>query len=185
MDKLRGIMRVWLPLAALAIVLIGTSFVLVQQALRQDANDPQVQLARDGAAIMAIGGSPIYLQPATVNLAQSLAPFIQMYDDAGGVQFSSGILDGKPPVVLLGVLENARAKGENRVTWQPAPGVRIAAVVVRVPGNVGGYVLAGRSLAEVEARIANIQKLAEVTLLLVLVGLLAVVSFCELALAPR
>jgi len=42
--------------------------------------------------------------------------------------------------------------GEHRVTWQPERSVRIASVVVHVPGTAGGFVLAGRRMDEIEAR---------------------------------
>jgi len=51
------------------------------------------------------------------------------------------------------VLGAARARGEDRVTWQPASAVRSAAVVVRYGGAQPGFVLAGRSQREVEARV--------------------------------
>jgi hypothetical protein len=51
-----------------------------------------------------------------------------------------------------GVLEIARRQGANVVTWQPRPGVRIAAVFHDVNDGSGRVVLAGRSLREVEER---------------------------------
>ena len=185
MDKLRRILQTWIPLAALAIVLVGFSFVLVQQVLRQNANDPQVQLAHDTASLLISAGLTVDPRNGVVDVAHSLAPFIQTYDESGTLTYSSGKLDGQAPMAPIGVLQSSRASGENRVTWQPQPGVRIAAVGVRVPKDGAGYVLAGRSLAEVESRINNMQKLAEAALVLILVGILAVVAFCELVLVPR
>ncbi|HLC44577.1 MAG: hypothetical protein A2722_00865 [Candidatus Doudnabacteria bacterium RIFCSPHIGHO2_01_FULL_50_11] len=75
-----------------------------------------------------------------------------IYDDSGVPIASSGHLDGALPRLPQGVLDYARAHGENRVTWQPLTGVRVAAVVTRYSGQASGFVLAGRSLREVEAR---------------------------------
>jgi hypothetical protein len=41
---------------------------------------------------------------------------------------------------------------EDRITWEPRAGVRIAAVIVSFKGRAAGYVLAGRLLTEVEKR---------------------------------
>jgi hypothetical protein len=59
------------------------------------------------------------------------------------------VLDGKTPLPPLGVLDSVRRSGEDRITWQPAPGVRQAIVVTRFQH---GFVLAGRSLRLVEQR---------------------------------
>lgn len=53
------------------------------------------------------------------------------------------------PAGVLGSASSAGARGD-RITWQPAAGVRIAAVAVPYSG---GFVLAGHSLAEVEQQI--------------------------------
>jgi len=42
---------------------------------------------------------------------------------------------------------------QNGASWQPAPGVRIASVIVPISVNDDGFVLAGRSLREVEYRV--------------------------------
>ncbi len=48
---------------------------------------------------------------------------------------------------------SASRVGEDRITWQPEPGIRSAVVVVHYTGATPGYVMAGRSLREVEWRI--------------------------------
>jgi hypothetical protein len=57
-------------------------------------------------------------------------------------------------------LEYVRSHGEDRVSWQPEPGVRIAAVIIRYQGAQSGFVLAGRSLREVEVREDNAEAYA-------------------------
>jgi hypothetical protein len=52
----------------------------------------------------------------------------------------------------VGVFDYTRAHGQDRITWQPRSGVRSAAIVARYGGAHPGFVLAGRSLREVEAR---------------------------------
>ena len=80
----------------------------------------------------------------------SLAPFTAVYDEQGTLLASNGSLDGKAPVVPLGVLRSARATGRDAVTWQPRAGVRVALVVL--PWH-GGTIAAGRSLRVIETRI--------------------------------
>jgi hypothetical protein len=85
----------------------------------------------------------------TVDIAQSLAPWVAIFDPGGQPLASRGQLDGAPPKPPKGVLDAAVANGSNRVTWQPRAGVRMATVTV--PWS-GGTVMAGRSLREVERR---------------------------------
>jgi hypothetical protein len=143
--------------------------------LRQGANDPQIQLADDLVARLEQGVAPTQAVPAgSVDMARSLSPFVIAYDDQGRPLASQAQLDGAIPVPPSGVFDFVRQHGEERVSWQPrlgavstrdakstfdgriAPqpghGIRIAAVVQRVGGAHPGFVLAGRSLREVEER---------------------------------
>ena len=150
----------FLPAALVLTVACGVTYVSVQQVLRGGANDPQVQLAEDGAAALTAGAGPESLVGAgsavvglagagVVDVATSLAPFVVVYDAAGAPLASNGRLDGTLPVPPVGVLRAAAGSGRNAVTWQPRSGVRIATVTV--PWS-GGTVLAGRSLRVVEER---------------------------------
>lgn len=149
-----AVLRGWLPLAVAVVLLAGGGYATVQQMLRQGANDPQIQMAEDAAARLgrepAAGGTQAELP--VVDVASSLAPYLIVFDAQGHPVAGSARLHGALPAVPAGVLEAAGRSGENRVTWQPEPGVRSAAVIVPIAGAVGGYVLAGRSLREVEQR---------------------------------
>jgi len=140
-----------LPLTAMVVVtgVFLTVYVVAQQVLRMDANDPQIQLAEDTAAGLDGGAAPNMLVSANkVNLERSLAPFVIVYDTTGKAVASSGYLHGSVPTVPLGVLQNSR-QHDNIVTWQPARDVRIASVTAAAKNY---YVLSGRSLSEVEKR---------------------------------
>jgi hypothetical protein len=100
-------------------------------------------------------------------------------DDGGKILSTSGQLSGAPRAIPSGVLDHARQSGEERVSWQPEPGVRVAAVVVRYRGSPGGFVLAGRSLAETEARVVKFQQLIGLAWAFVVGGLLVLVSAAE------
>jgi hypothetical protein len=158
MRRFQNALKQWLPLAVLATGLCGLVYLCVQQALRAGANDPQIQLAEDAAAALSRGAAPASVLPASaapgglVDVASSLAPFVMVFDAQGALLASSGQLHGRPPALPRGVLEYARDPDEDRVTWQPEPGVRIASIVTAYGGAAPGYVLAGRSLREVEKR---------------------------------
>ncbi len=182
--KVKSILRHWLPLAALSVLVSGLVFVSVQQVLRMGANDPQIQMAEDAAARLSNGSSASSVRPASsVDISRSLAPFLIVYDDAGAIVDSSVTLQGQTPALPTGVLEYVSTHGQDRITWQPAPGVRIAAVIERVEGSPAGFVLAGRLLREVERRESNAQGLVLAGLVVTLVGTLVVVVMSELLLA--
>jgi hypothetical protein len=110
-------------------------------------------MAEDAAAVLARGDRVESVLPTTqVDLEQSIAPFITVFDDTGTPLASSGLLHGQMPAIPAGVFDYVRQHGEDRITWQPEPGVRQAIVVVSYTGDHSGFVVAGRSLREVERR---------------------------------
>jgi len=158
-----------LVLAGISTVLALALYVIPQQVLRTGADDPQVEMATNLAARLDFYGvndglrQGALLNTGTVDMAHSLSPFLIVYDDQGRALGSNAQLDGQTPVPPKGVFDYVRTHGEERVSWQPVYGshaVRIAAVVERVNGPQPGFVLAGRSLREVEARTDHVQNLA-------------------------
>jgi len=173
MDRLIRAFRLWLPFAVVVTAFCALVYVAVQQSLRQGANDPQIQMAEDAAAALDRGATVKSAVPlAQAEFSTSLAPFLIVYDLSGRPLASSGLLNGSLPDYPVGALQAARQNGENRVTWQPNPGVRIASVVVPYQD---GYVVAGRSLREVEKREAQTERFAGGTWLLALVSLYVVI----------
>jgi hypothetical protein len=153
MIKIEHIVRLWVPIAVVAALLSGLVYLGTQQVIRAGANDPQIQLAEDIAAELSSGHSSNGLVATQlVDVASSLAPFVIVFDDSGIVRTSSGRLHDATPALPPGVLDYVRANGEDRITWQPEPGVRIAAVVTRYTGKDTGFVLAGRNMREAERR---------------------------------
>ncbi|HEY5901891.1 MAG TPA: hypothetical protein VIU39_05015 [Anaerolineales bacterium] len=177
MNRMKNILRLWLPFAVVISAFCALAYAAVQQAYRQGANDPQIQMAEDAASALADGQAPADLMRAsTVPVAKSLAPFMIIYDADGKVAASSAQLDGKTPSLPDGVLDSTRQLGENRITWQPRGGVRIASVIVSYPG---GYVLAGRNMREVEARESQTTLFAGLTWVLALLATLLVIALGE------
>jgi len=140
-----------LPLVCAAIITIifATIYVAEQQVLRQSANDPQIQMAEDTAAALNNSATPTSVITPKIDVGKSLSPFIIVYDKTGAVAASSvysgsKLLDPVP----LGVLK-ASGVSHHAVTWEPETNIRIAAVTTEADGF---YVLAGRSLKEIESR---------------------------------
>jgi hypothetical protein len=183
MNRLKNIIRVWLPFAVVISAFSGLAYITVQQSERQGANDPQIQMAEDSAAALNSGATVDSVIPKDkVEMSASLAPFIIVYDRGGNLKASSGSFIGQEPAYPKGALDSAKASGENRVTWQPTTTVRIASVVV--PFN-GGFVVAGRNMREVEKRESLTETYAGLTWLLALIATLLAVAFGEFLLGDK
>ncbi len=157
-----------------AVVLLGALlaiYVVTQQEERQGANEMPAALANDAVRQLDAGVTPERVTEAlpAVDIGSSLQAWVAVYDRSGKPLSSSGRLDGEPPAPPSGVFDSARS-GEDRVTWQPRPGVRQATVVVAYDH---GYVIGGRSLREVEARIDRIGELLVAAAAAGMVGLAA------------
>jgi hypothetical protein len=137
------------------------AFSLAQQILRQGANDPQLQIAQDSAAFLAAAQEPAFLHAntyGTVDLAKSSAPFLVTFTADKKPMAFTATFNGQIPTPPAGVFDYAKAHGEDKITWQPAKGVRIALVAAYYKSPKGeGYVFSGRSLAGVEKLISSLQ----------------------------
>jgi len=81
------------------------------------------------------------------------------------------------PVYPTGVMDYVRKNGQDRVTWQPEVGIRMATVVV--PYN-NGFVLAGRSLTEIEKRASQVESLSGLAMLGIWAATLIIIALGEL-----
>ncbi len=181
--SIRNIIKAWLPLAVAITAFCALVYLAVQQAQRADANDPQIQMAEDAAAALNGGATFASVVPkGSAEMSNSLAPFLIVYDRDGRPAAGSGLLDGQLPDYLKGALDSASQSGENRVTWQPNPDVRIASVVVPY-GN--GFVVAGRSLREVEKRESMTEVYAAATWVLTLIATFIAIAFGEFLITGR
>lgn len=184
MRKLKSILKHWLVAALLGTAFCGLVYLVVQQNLRQEANNPQIQLAEDIASALENGRNTGSLVPQDmVDLKSSLGVFVIQFDDQGKQTSSSAVLGGQSPVLPAGVLNYVRKHGEDRITWQPEPGVRIAAVISGYKGVKSGFVLAGRSLRETERRIGQIGLICGIAWIATLGMALVVIAAGELLLS--
>ncbi len=134
----------------------GLVYVAVQQNFRQSANDPQIQMAEDAARSLEAGSTPQSLVGnSSVDIDKSLASYLVIYDESTNVIASNAKLEGVVPKPPKGVFEFTKDHGQDRITWQPKDNVRSAIVVQHYNG---GYVLAGRSLREIEIRENKLEK---------------------------
>ena len=158
MNNFSSSFKSWLPLGLAITMILGVVYVGIQQNYRMSANDPQIQVAEDNAASLSSGKKIDTSKTfAKVNIKDSLSPFVMVFDGDQKSQLNTAMLDGSAPDLPADVLDSAKSKGETRITWQPEKGVRIALVVKYFDENGNkGYVAVGRSLREVESRIANL-----------------------------
>lgn len=173
--------RIWLPLALAVSVVSLLAYTLVQQDIRIGANDPQIQMAEDAASLLA-KGAPVsaVLPPHKVDIASSLAPYMVIYIENETPVAGTGKLDGRIPTLPDGVLKYTRIHGEDRITWQPHDGVRSAIVVKYFNGKRSGFVMAGRSLREVEKRADSLFLLTAAAWLAALIGTFVISLFLEI-----
>jgi hypothetical protein len=175
-------------LAGIATGVALALYAIPQHVLRSGLNDPQIQMAGDLAVVLDRYGVNDGLQQGVlshftsggnVDMARSLSPFFIVFNDSGQALGSNAQLDGQTPVPPSGIFDYVRQHGEERLTWQPRHGVRIASVVVRVQGSQPGFVLAGRNMREVESRIGDVKSMAGLTWL----GMLGLIAIGTLAFA--
>ncbi|MCX6784403.1 MAG: hypothetical protein NTV81_00480 [Candidatus Komeilibacteria bacterium] len=159
LKKLLPIIKSWLPLAFALTVICGLIYGTVQQNYRQNANDPQIQMVEDIIDALNTGLQPQNLNsPVQLDMAKTLSPFMIIYDATGTPIISSGYLNKQIPTLPAGVLDYAKVHGQHRLTWQPRPDVRVAAVIQpyqtqpseQLKDGQAGFVLAAKSLRDVE-----------------------------------
>jgi hypothetical protein len=174
---IRRVLPVWLPLAAVTSALCVIVYFVSQQVWRASADDPQIQIAHDLAAALD-AGTPIgdVVPSVKVAMDRSLAPFVTVLDDRGAIVATSGTLHGQPRPMPIGVVNYVRDHGEETVTWQPEPGVRIAAAVVKTSETPARYVVTGRSLRLTEERVSQFRSMIAFGWAVTLVGLCAIVA---------
>lgn len=151
--NLFDLLKHWFTLVVVITIFCGLVYAAVQQDIRQSANDPQIQMAEDAATKLSQGRDPFLLIPNDkVEISNSLAPYLMVFGEGRVAMVSQASLNDQTPNLPPGVFDFAKRFGENRFTWQPRPDVRGAVVLVHYQGINSGFVLAGRSLREVEKR---------------------------------
>lgn len=153
--------KAWIPLAIVITALSLLVYGALQQDLRLSSNDPQIRIAEDLRQDLNSGKKlEEALLSKNVDISKSLSEFAIVFDDNNNPTLSQASLDGKIPTPPKGVFDFVRTHEQDRFTWEPKPGVRVAAVVIKYNQ---GFVLAGRSIREVEKREDWIFKITGIT----------------------
>ena len=180
--KIFSLVIAWLPFAALATIFAGLVYGAVQQDIRQSANDPQIQMSEDIARALETGKKPdTFTNETKVDIAKSLAPFIMIYDDSGHLISTNATIDGVLTPIPSGVFDFVRKERQDRITWQPREGVRIASITTRYSGAQSGFVLVGRNMREIEERESKLTLQVELAWLAALATTLLIVWFQQMS----
>jgi hypothetical protein len=183
---MKKILWKWLFVAFIVTVLSGLSFLLAQQTVRQAANDPQIQIAEDVSESLKQGADPTMLGEPSMDIAQSLSPYVVIYDADGKPIANTGTLDDQAPQIPTGLFDQVKKDGRAIVTWQPKADVRQAIVVTSFTQEKGsGFVMVGRSLREVELREHQLLKLTFTVWLFLLVTTLFWIWLYHTYIKPR
>ena len=155
----------WTYSAVVVTCVLGVAYAIVQQDYRTGLDDPQIQMAEDGALVLAHGGVPADVVPHSqpFDAEASLAPWIAVFDQNGMPLESSASIGAASLQLPKGLFDTAtwsKAKmyyqngmRETRITWQPNAGTRQAVVLVQTAD--GRFVASGRNMREVEQRIEH------------------------------
>lgn len=166
----RTILAIGLPLAVIGTIILAIGYINDQQTLRQLANEPQTYVAQDAALRVIAGGKPTGFAGA-IPIETDTAPYLLFMNATGTAIAGSGLLHNAPPILPQGVLDVAKAKGVNRITWQPEQGIRQALVVM----PAGDYfVVSGRSLKYTEEQESALLNRAILGWLTMIVGVVIV-----------
>jgi hypothetical protein len=161
-------------LTAVGIVVYGVG----QQAARRAIDDVPRALLEQARDRLSAGVTPATaVGGPTVDPTTSGAPFVLVYDSDHTLVASTATIAGAVPNLPPGVLDDAVARGEDRVSWQPRADVRES--VVATPWrslSAQGVVVAGASLTATEDRSGALRDRVGVGWLLAELGLTAGVA---------
>ena len=153
-------LKVWIPSGFIITALFLFVYIAEQHSLRLGANDQVVQIATDVSNALGQGAPYVsFNSPRPVNIAASLSPYVIIFDADEKMMAGSAVLGGEVPRPPKGIFAYVKAHGEERVTWEPLPGVRVALYGVYHTGVNPGYIFAGRSLSETEKHIDTLTRI--------------------------
>lgn len=150
---MQHIFKQWFVFVILITLIAGLVSITVQQSYRQTANDPQIAMAHD--LVFQLENGKKFTPSTTKNIAKEYGTFTMLYSENGTVVASEAVLNNKNPMLPHGVLDYAKKNGQNRLTWEPQKGVRLATIVYPYSH---GFVLVGRSLYETELRETSLEQ---------------------------
>lgn len=152
------VVTIFLILVVICSIIFVAIACTARGVLRQQANDPQVEVTEQVASIIRQGAplEVIISGAEEIDLADSNALFVMIYDKDKNLVGSSATLNGQPISIPGESLDMARNDVDYRFTQEPQEGMRLALVSKAVDDKA--YVVAGRSLAEFERRADNLNQ---------------------------
>lgn len=164
-------LKKWLALGFSVTAIWFFAFIIIQQDLRQGANDTQAEIAGNVELALADGTPFKYFSSANpVRIGKSLTPYVILYDRNGVPLTGNGSLNGNFPVPPKEIFDYLLVHGEDRFTWEPMPGVREAVVARFHDGKDPVFIIVGRSLAEVEQHITELTRISVVFWAMTMLG---------------
>lgn len=136
----------WVTSVLLITVAACLAWLSYGLSLRNGADRQPLRLAAAAAGQLASGSPPGRVLPPVINMATNPALFVIVFNARHHVLASSSHLNGRTPALPAGVLAWVATHGQDRITWQPGPGLREAAVIEPYGGLHPGFVLAAQSL---------------------------------------
>ncbi len=146
----------WIGALVILIAFVGLVYGVAQQIERQGADDAPLRLASQVADEVTAGSSSTVDALPRVDLSKSLAPFVVVFGADGTPIAGNGYDHGTLASPPAGVIADARAHGEDQVSWQTASGLRFATVSLKAGDQV---VMAAQSLAPSETRTGQLGRL--------------------------
>jgi hypothetical protein len=150
-------LRVWLAIAGVATLIIGSTYAMVQQSTRLSADDLPLTTAQVAKQELQSGSNPKDIVPALkTDLRTDSSVFTIITDSSKHVLASSATLDGQTPLPPNGVFGFTAQHGTDHFTWQPLNGVRLATRVIPYGKDPNaGFIVTGQSLKQYEDRIST------------------------------
>lgn len=137
-------------------------------------------MAEDAAYTLSQGEPANYvIATSKVEMSRSLAAFIIFCDEARKAVALSGFVHGQIPSPPAGVFDFVKRNGQDRITWEPENGVRIAAIFERYEGSISGFLVVGRSLREIEKRESQVEMITGIAMLATWVLTFIILALCE------
>lgn len=166
----RSALPAMIPFVVSITAVLVVMYGITQTVYRQTANDPQVQRVHEVLEKIESGVSPTTIRSSfPIDLTTSLDTFIIITDESGKIQASDAFIAGRQPVPPVASLRYAAEHGQQRITWQPEDGVRLA-IVTQTSKDKKTMVVVGRSLQEAEQRIRQLGMFAGAGWLVTLIG---------------
>ncbi len=149
--------RRWTPFTVVTTALYLFATLAMIDGARSVAYDSPREIARNIDLALDEGTDfKLFNSTRPVQIGKSLTPYVLLFDMNGTPMGGSGSVSGNFPVPPRSVFDAALERGEYDFVWEPTPSAKEAVVARYHSGKNAAFVLSGRSLTLVDARIRDI-----------------------------